>query len=65
MSPDRGDSYAIVLSLVQSCRLCGINPEQYLQDVLLKIQTTPYHQVKSLLPTNWVSPEGIDAHAWV
>ena len=65
MSPDRGDSYAIVLSLVQSCRLCGINPEQYLQDVLLKVQTTPHHQVKSLLPTNWVSPEGIDAHAWV
>ena len=65
MSPDRGDSYAIVLSLVQSCRLCGINPEHYLQDVLLKIQTTPHHQVKSLLPTNWIPPEGVDVQAWV
>ena len=65
MSPDRGESYAIVLSLVQSCRLCGINPQQYLQDVLLKVQSTPHHQVKSLLPTNWVSPDGIDAPAWV
>ena len=65
MSPDRGESYAIVLSLVQSCRLCGINPEHYLQDVLLKVQTTPHHQVKSLLPTNWVSPEGTHAQAWV
>ena len=38
MSLDRDDSYAIVLSLVQSCRLCGINPEQYLQDVLLIVK---------------------------
>jgi hypothetical protein len=54
MSPDRDDSYVIVLFLVQSCRLCRINPEYYLQDVLLKVQTTPHHQVKSLLLTNWV-----------
>ena len=65
MSPERGESYAIVLSLVQSCRLCGINPEIYLEDILLKVQTTPHHQIKSLLPNYWKPPDGVNVQAWI
>ena len=64
MSAGRGESYAVILSLVQSCRLCGINPEEYLSDVLLRVQTTPISQVRSLLPTQWQSSTDRISHAW-
>ena len=64
MSAGRGESYAVVLPLVQSCRLYGINPEEYLSDVLLRVQTTPMSDVRSLLPTNWQSPADRIDHAW-
>ena len=64
MSAGRGESYAVVLSLVQSCRLCGINPEEYLSDVLLRVQTTPMSEVRSLLPTQWQSSTDRISHAW-
>jgi transposase len=53
IKPDLGESYAIAYSLVQSCRLCGVNPEIYLADVLLKVQTPPQQQLRSLLPDRW------------
>ena len=63
-SADRGESYAVVLSLGQFCRLCGLNPEEYLSDVLLKGQTTPMSEVRSLLPTQWQSSTDRISHAW-
>ena len=64
MSSSRGESYAVVLSLVQSCRLCKINPEEYLTDVLLRVQTTPISEIQSLLPTNWQPTTDRIDHAW-
>ena len=65
IKPDLGESYAIAYSLVQSCRLCGVNPEIYLADVLLKVQTTPQQQLRSLLPDRWKPPDGSSAVGWV
>lgn len=65
IKPELGESYAIAYSLVQSCRLCGLNPEVYLADVLLRIQSTPQHLIRSLLPDRWEPPDGTPAVGWV
>ena len=53
MSAGRGESYAVVLSLVQS-----------LSDVLLRVQATPMSEIRSLLPTLWQSSTDHISHAW-
>lgn len=65
MGPERGESYAVAYSLVQSCRLCGVNPELYLADVLLRVQSTPASLVRELLPDRWRPPDGGAAVGWV
>ncbi len=48
-----GENHAILLSLVASCKLHKVNPEQYLADVLLRVQTHPHALIDELLPHNW------------
>lgn len=35
----------------------GINPVEYLADVLLRVQTQPASRIDELLPHNWTPPE--------
>jgi hypothetical protein len=44
---------AIVYSLLGSCKLQGINPNDYLQDVLQRLPDQPINQLKDLLPPFW------------
>ena len=46
-----GQAAATVLSLIQTCRNLGINPSEYMEDVLMKIKNT--HDLEPLLPQNW------------
>ena len=41
------------MSLVVSCEANDVNPEQYLADVLLRVQDHPAAKIDDLLPTNW------------
>jgi transposase len=41
------------MSLVVSCDLHGVNPEAYLADVLIRIQTHPAKNIDDLLPRRW------------
>lgn len=50
---EAGHDLATVLTLVGTCLLSGINPEEYLADVLLKVSKTPKSKVDELLPQNW------------
>ena len=52
-SEDSGRSAATILSLVQTCRNLGINPQEYLEDVLRRIMSYPAKQIDQLLPDNW------------
>ena len=52
-SEDGGRSAATILSLVQTCRNLGINPQDYLEDVLRRIMSHPAKQIDQLLPDNW------------
>jgi transposase len=44
---------AMLMSLVVSCEANGVNPQQYLADVLLRVQDHPAARIDDLLPTNW------------
>jgi len=58
-SEDGGRSAATILSLVQTCRNLGINPQEYLEDVLRRIMSHPAKQIEQLLPDNWLAARKI------
>src|SRR5512147_442781 len=45
-----GDRAAVVYSLVETCKLNGIDPEAYLRDVLTRIAAHPINRLAELLP---------------
>jgi transposase len=50
---EAGANVAGLYSLVATCEANGVNPEAYLADVLLRVQTTPQSQIDGLLPHHW------------
>lgn len=48
-----GEYAAVIVSLIASCRLHQINPETYLRDVLLLLNTWPAAKVLQLAPKYW------------
>ena len=48
-----GESAAAMYSLIQTCKLNGINPEAYLTDILNRMQSYPVNRVQELLPWSW------------
>ena len=51
-----GQDLACLQSLVASCEAHGLNPTQYLADVLMRVQWQPQSQLEDLLPQNWRPP---------
>lgn len=54
-SEDGGRATATILSLVQTCRNLGINPQEYLEDVLRRIMSLPAKQIHELVPDRWLA----------
>tara|TARA_B100000497_G_C7670141_1_gene404405 strand:+ start:456 stop:1988 length:1533 start_codon:yes stop_codon:yes gene_type:complete len=52
-SPKAGKRTAIIYTIVECCKRHGVNPQQYLYDVLRKLPTMKQNQIESLLPQNW------------
>lgn len=48
-----GSRAAILYSLIESCKRHGLNPVEYLTDVLTRVATHPAAQVSDLAPANW------------
>jgi len=48
-----GENLAGLYALVATCEANGVNPEQYLADVLLRVQTHPNSRIDELLPHLW------------
>ncbi len=48
-----GQNLAILQSLVSTCVLHKVNPQDYIADVLIRIQTHPMNRIDELLPMNW------------
>jgi transposase len=51
--PEAGWRSAVIYTIIQSCRRYGINPQEYLTDVLGRLPSMTNHQVKELLPAHW------------
>ena len=54
---DGAQNLAILQSIVSTCRLHGVNPYEYLKDVLVRIQRHPASRIDELMPWNWVPPD--------
>ncbi|MEZ5567849.1 MAG: IS66 family transposase [Halioglobus sp.] len=48
-----GQRAANVMSLIQSAKINGLDPQAYLRDVLERLPTHMYSEIDSLLPHNW------------
>jgi transposase len=53
-SPDGGESAAILLSLVQTCRGLNINPREYLEDIFRRLPSHNAQKLHELLPDQWL-----------
>lgn len=51
--PDAGDRPAVFYSLMASCRLHGINPFEYLRDVLTRLPGVKSSQIEQFTPSAW------------
>lgn len=54
-APEAGERSAIIYTLIENCRKLGINPHEYLKDVLTRLPSMKNHQVEQLLPANWLA----------
>jgi len=48
-----GESAGIALSLIQTCRALSVNPREYLEDVMRRINSHPFNRLDELLPDHW------------
>jgi transposase len=55
-SEDAGKELALLYSLVVSCTRVGINPVEYLADVLDRVDKTADDHYADLLPDRWKPP---------
>jgi hypothetical protein len=44
---------AVIYSILISCRRRGLNPQEYLSDVLARLPSTKTTQIQELLPAQW------------
>jgi transposase len=56
---EAGENLAGLYSLIATCEANGINPVDYLADVLLRVQTHPASRLDELLPHNWTPPRPV------
>ena len=52
-SEEGGEAAAIALTLIQSCRALGVNPREYLEDVMRHLMAHNFQKLDELLPDNW------------
>lgn len=51
-----GENLAGLYSLIATCEANGVNPVEYLADVLIRVQTHPASRLDELLPHRWKPP---------
>jgi transposase len=52
-SEDAGERSAVIYTLLQNCRLAGVEPHAYLKDVLARLPLATNQTVAELTPFNW------------
>jgi transposase len=54
--PQAGWRSAVIYSILISCRRRGLNPQEYLSDVLARLPSAKITQIQELLPAHWKPP---------
>ncbi len=54
--PDAGWRSAVIYSIIGSCRRRGINPQDYLTDVLSRLPQITINRIGEFTPANWKPP---------
>ncbi len=52
-SEEAGARNAVIYTLIENCRLHGVEPYAYLEDVLERLPRTTNQHVAELTPRNW------------
>lgn len=60
-SEEGAERGCVLYSLVASCKLHGVNPFEYLRDVLVRIGDHPARDVLALSPKGWKQAKDLDA----
>ncbi len=60
---EAGENLAALLSLLATCEANGVNPVEYLADVLVRVNTHPASRLDELLPHKWQPPNSTPAAA--
>ena len=47
---------AVLQSIIATCRLHGVNPYEYIKDLLIRVQHHPVRDLDELLPWSWQPP---------
>jgi transposase len=56
---DGGKAAAIIFSLVQTCRAIGVNPREYLADVMRRLMSHNAQKLDELLPDRWLASRAV------
>lgn len=56
---ESGQRSAVIYTIIESCRRRGIDPHEYLRDVLTRITETTSWQVADLTPGKWAGQEAL------
>jgi hypothetical protein len=59
-SVEQAKGASLCYSLMECCRLHGVNQFEYMNDVLKNIETYPKEKLSELLPHNWKKARGIN-----
>jgi transposase len=54
--PDAGWRSAVIYSIIVSCRRRGINPQDYVTDLLGRLVTAKTSDIQDLMPASWKPP---------
>lgn len=56
--PNAGPRLAQLFTLVENCRLVGLDPEAYLIDIIARLPDHPMKRIDELLPAAWLKARG-------
>lgn len=56
---DGGEAAGVIYSLIQTCRGLGVNPQEYLEDVMRRLMDHPANKLYELLPDQWAIAKGL------
>jgi transposase len=58
-----GETLARAMTIIETAKMNGVDPQAYLTDVLTRIHDHKINKLDELLPWNWATPEATDCRA--